>query len=55
MNYLINYCKKRKVKEIYFHAQYHTKDFYKKYGFKTRGKIFIEAGVKHIEMYLLKK
>ena len=53
MNFLIDYCKKKEIKEIYFHAQCYLKDFYKKFGFKIRGKSFIEAGkIKHIEMYL---
>ena len=52
MNYLIKYCKKKKVKEISSHSQYYVKDFYKKCGFKIRGKPFMEAGVKHIEVYI---
>src|SRR3989338_1137517 len=51
MKYLIWYCKNRKVKEIYFHSQYYIKDFYRRFGFKTRGKPFMEAGIMHIEMY----
>ncbi len=50
--YLISYCKKKKVKEIILHSQYYLKDFYGKLGFKPRGKTFMEAGIKHIEMYL---
>ena len=50
-NYLIRYCKNKKVKEIFMHSQYHLKDFYKKLGFKPRGKTFMEAGIKHIEMH----
>ena len=52
MDYLINYCKKKKVKEINLHSQYYIKDFYKSCGFKQRGKIFMDAGIKHIDMYL---
>jgi len=33
-------------------SQYYLKNYYKKFGFKTRGKTFMEAGIKHIEMYL---
>ena len=54
MNYLIKYCKSKNVNEIYFHSQYHAKDFYKKCGFKERGKIFSEARIKHIEMFMKK-
>ena len=52
MDYLINYCRKKKSKEIVLNSQYYIKDFYRKCGFKTRGKIFMDAGIKHIEMYL---
>ena len=52
MNYLINYSKKRGAKEAVVHSQYHIRKFYKKHGFRERGKTFIDAGIKHIEMYL---
>ena len=48
------YCKQRNAKEIVIHAQFHLKSFYERFGFKTRGEIFIEAGIKHIEMYMTK-
>lgn len=50
--YMINLCENKKVKEIYFHSQYYVRKFYKRLGFKERGKPFMEAGVKHIEMYM---
>lgn len=49
--YLVKYCKKKNVKEIFMHSQYHLKDFYRKLGFKQRRKAFLEAGIKHIQMY----
>ncbi|MBS3113660.1 GNAT family N-acetyltransferase [Candidatus Woesearchaeota archaeon] len=52
VNYLIKYCKKKDIKEICMNSQYYLKNYYKKFGFKTRGKTFMEAGIKHIEMYL---
>ncbi len=52
MNYLIKYCKGRKVEEIFLHSQVYVKDFYKKFGFKPRGKVFLEVGIEHIEMYM---
>lgn len=52
MNYLINYCKSKKVYGIYMNAQYYLKDYYKKFGFKPIGKTFMEAGIKHIKMHL---
>lgn len=51
MNYLIDYCKRMKVEEIILHSQYYIRDFYKKCGFKPRGKMFMDAGIRHIEMY----
>jgi len=55
MKYLINYAKKHKVKEIVLHSQCYIKDFYKICGFKPRGKTFMDAGIKHIEMYFKPK
>ncbi|HHJ00911.1 MAG TPA: GNAT family N-acetyltransferase [Candidatus Aerophobetes bacterium] len=52
MKYLIKHCKRRKVEEIFLHSQLYVKDFYKKFGFKPRGKTFMEAGIEHIEMYM---
>lgn len=51
MDYLVDYCRRRKAKEIYFHSQYHAKGFYEKCGFKARGKPFQEAKIKHIGMF----
>ena len=52
VEYLISYCKQIEPKEIIIYAQYNLKDFYRKFGFKTRGNTFMEAGIKHIEMYI---
>ena len=52
MQYLIRYCKRKKSKEIVMHAQYYLKGYYYKFGFKIRGKVFMDAGIKHIEMYM---
>ena len=52
MDYLIKYCRKRKAKEIILHSQYYIRNFYRKFGFKQRGKIFMDANIKHIEMRL---
>jgi len=52
MNYLIKYCRRKKVEEIFLHSQLYVKKFYEKFGFKPRGKSFLEAGIKHIEMYI---
>ncbi len=50
--FLINYCKKNKSNEILIHSQKYITDFYKKFGFKTIGKPFDEAGIDHIKMVL---
>jgi len=52
VEYLIEYCKQRKIKEIVIHAQYTQKHFYEGFGFQSRGAPFNEAGIKHIEMYI---
>lgn len=52
MNYLISYCRRKKVFEIITNSQYHLKDFYASFGFKCRGKTFMEANIKHIQMYI---
>ena len=44
-------AKNLNLKEIYFHAQVHARSFYQKLGYQTRGDIFEEAGIEHIEMY----
>ena len=52
MEFLINYCKNNKAKTIVMNAQFYLKDYYSRFGFKPKGKSFMEAGIKHIEMYL---
>ena len=51
--FLIDYCKKRGFDNIYLHSQIDIVGFYKKCGFKTRGETFLEADIKHIEMYFM--
>lgn len=51
-NFLIEYCKTQDVEKISMHAQIQVIDFYKKFGFKTQGKMFLEANIKHKEMHL---
>lgn len=52
VNYMVNYCKNKNVKEIVMNSQFYLKDYYKKFGFKPMGKTFMEAGIKHIRMYM---
>ncbi|HLC60383.1 MAG TPA: GNAT family N-acetyltransferase [Candidatus Nanoarchaeia archaeon] len=52
MKYLITYSKKSQSKGIVMHAQYYLKNYYGRFGFKPKGRIFMDAGIRHIEMYL---
>lgn len=45
-------CKRRRPAEIYMNAQYYLLDFYKSLGFLPRGRIFSEAGIRHVQMFL---
>lgn len=38
--------------EIYLHAQYHLVGYYEGLGFTKRGDVFMDAGIKHIEMFM---
>lgn len=44
------YLKRKGIKEVMLHAQEHAKGFYEKIGFKQKGDVFEEAGIRHIEM-----
>jgi len=50
--FLVDYCKQKNFDEIRLHSQTYIRDFYKKCGFKIRGKPFFEAGIEHVEMYV---
>jgi len=52
VNYLVKYCKNRKIKNIYMNAQYYLKGYYRKFGFEPKGKPFMETKIKHIKMRL---
>ena len=41
----------KKIEEISLHAQEYVMNFYKNHGYKERGSVFLEAGIKHIEMF----
>lgn len=55
VDYLINYCKRQRMKKIFMNAQYYLREYYKKLGFKPKGRIFDEAGIKHIKMHYTNK
>ncbi len=48
--FIIGYCIKDNIKLIWLNSQLHAVEFYEKLGFKKRGKIFTEAGIKHVCM-----
>lgn len=50
--YLIQYCKDKKIGRIIIHSQMYIVDFYKKFGFKPVGEPFYEAGIEHVKMIL---
>jgi len=50
--FLIDYCKNNGFHQIVIHSQIQVVDFYKKLGFKVRGKPFLEADIEHLEMCL---
>jgi predicted GNAT family N-acyltransferase len=50
MRYIFSYLKQRKVKDVYVHSQYAVREFYRRYGFRQHGKVFIDAKMKHIAM-----
>lgn len=47
---LINYALKKGVRKIVIHSQKYLEEFYKTFGFKSVGNVFIEAGIPHIKM-----
>ncbi len=50
--FMINYSKHKTAKLIIMDAQYYAVGFYKKLGFKSNGKPYMEAGIKHIDMHM---
>ncbi len=47
---LIKYALKKNAERIVIHSQKYLEDFYKSLGFKSVGKVFMEAGIPHIKM-----
>lgn len=46
-----DYISNLEIKDIYLNAQYESKGFYLKNGYKEVGEIFYEEGCKHIKMF----
>jgi predicted GNAT family N-acyltransferase/mRNA-degrading endonuclease toxin of MazEF toxin-antitoxin module len=52
MEFAFSYLVEEKmIREMVLNAQIQVKSFYEKLGFKQKGNIFEEVGIKHIEMY----
>ena len=49
---LITEAKRRQIKRVYLASQLHAADFYVTQGFKAYGDVFMEVGIKHIDMEL---
>ena len=47
---LLNEASKQGYKRVYLGSQMHATIFYEKLGFNTFGEVFMDAGLKHIEM-----
>lgn len=52
LEFMIAHSKEKGAVEAYGHAQLYARDFYEKCGFKARGGEFMEANIRHIEMYM---
>lgn len=51
MAYLLSYCRRRKARKIVMHSQHYIRGFYEKFGFRQKGGIFMDAGIKHVELW----
>lgn len=49
---LLTEAKKRGITQLILHAQTHATGFYERFGFRTEGKQFVEAGIPHVKMVL---
>ena len=52
MKFIINSARKKDLEKVYLHSQMDSIDFYKSLGFKTKGEMFQEAGIKHVLMVM---
>lgn len=53
MHYVIAYCKRTAPENcVYLHAQTERRHFYETLGFIAEGDEFMDAGIRHISMYL---
>ena len=52
LRFMIGFAKDKEINQIFLHAQKHATTFYSRFGFKTQGEIFYEAGIPHQFMKL---
>jgi predicted GNAT family N-acyltransferase len=52
ISHMLNFIKNEGYTEVIIGAQQHLENYYATFGFKTRGEMFYEAGIKHVEMTL---
>lgn len=52
VDFLVDHSKQKGATEAVMHAQIYANDFYVKCGFKPRGEEFMEANIRHVEMYM---
>ena len=50
LNKVIQVAREMSLPKVYLHAQADAQLFYEKQGFKTDGKMFLEAGIMHVRM-----
>ncbi len=51
----IELARRRRAKLIYLHAQVPVAGFYEKLGFRSAGRVFMEAGIPHRKMVLIRR
>jgi ElaA protein len=54
MQVALNHCFESNINSIRISAQAHLENFYAQLGFESTGKAYLEDGIPHIEMLLLK-
>ena len=51
LNFMVAHSRGKGAAEAMMHAQCYANEFYRKCGFRPRGAKFMEAGIRHVEMY----
>lgn len=50
IKYLEKVSKQKGFKNIMMNSQEYVKGFYEKFGYKVKGRVFMEAGIRHVRM-----